>query len=37
VLSGWEQEGILQDEGHRMQAEFGTTYIHARLIQPAAD
>jgi hypothetical protein len=36
VISGWVQEGLLQDEAHRMQAEFGTTYIMARLVQPAA-
>lgn len=37
VLNQWTQDGVLQDEGHRMQAEFGVTYIHARLIEPAAN
>lgn len=35
VIAEWERTGVLQDPGHRLQAEFGTTYMTARLIQPA--
>jgi hypothetical protein len=35
VLTEWRQNGTLQNDGHRQQAEFGTTYIEARRIQPA--
>jgi hypothetical protein len=36
VLDEWEQAGVLESEGHRLQAEFGSTYIQARRVQPAA-
>jgi hypothetical protein len=36
VLSAWQQSGALQNDGHRQQAEFGTTYMEARRIQPAS-
>lgn len=35
VLSTWLEEGVLQSEGQRSQAEFGATYIEARRVQPA--
>jgi hypothetical protein len=34
-LDQWEQAGVLESEGHRLQAEFGTTYIEARRVAPA--
>jgi hypothetical protein len=34
VLTAWQQNGALQNDGHRQQAEFGTTYIEARRIMP---
>jgi hypothetical protein len=37
VLDEWEQQGVLQSADHRLQAEYGTTYIAARRIQPAAN
>jgi hypothetical protein len=36
LLDEWEQAGVLESEGHRLQAQFGTTYIEARRIEPAA-
>jgi anti-sigma factor RsiW len=36
LLDEWVQSGILESEGHRLQAEFGSTYIQARRVQPAA-
>lgn len=36
VLTAWQQAGTLQNDGHRRQAEFGTTYIEARRIEPAS-
>lgn len=35
VLTAWQQSGALQNDGHRQQAEFGTTYMEARRIEPA--
>jgi hypothetical protein len=35
VLDGWMERGVLQSEDHRLQAEYGTTYIEARRVQPA--
>lgn len=35
LTSQWLQQGVLQNEDQRMQAEFGTTYIEARQIRPA--
>jgi hypothetical protein len=37
VLADWERAGVLQDPGHRLQAEFGTTYLLARRIDPVAN
>jgi hypothetical protein len=36
VLGAWQQSGALQNEGHRAQAEYGTTFIEARRIRPAS-
>jgi hypothetical protein len=35
VLDEWMERGVLQTEDHRLQAEYGTTYIEARRVQPA--
>ena len=35
VLAGWQQSGVLQDDGQRQQAEFGTHFIEARRVTPA--
>jgi hypothetical protein len=35
VLNAWEQAGVLENAGHRAQAEYGDTYIEARAIRPA--
>jgi hypothetical protein len=35
LLDEWEQAGVLRSEGDRLQAEYGTTYIQARRVQPA--
>jgi hypothetical protein len=37
VLSAWQANGALLDEGHRAQAEYGTTFIEARRIRPSSD
>lgn len=34
VLTSWMELGVLQSEGQRSQAEFGSTYIEARRVQP---
>lgn len=36
LLEQWQQAGVLRNEGDRMQAEYGTTYIEASQVQPAA-
>lgn len=36
VLNAWQQNGALQNQGHRDQAEYGTTFIEARRIHPAS-
>lgn len=35
VLDEWEQSGVLESEDHRLQAEYGSTYLEARQVQPA--
>jgi hypothetical protein len=35
VLNAWMERGVLQSEGQRSQAEFGSTYIEARRVGPA--
>jgi hypothetical protein len=35
LLAEWQQAGVLRSEGDRMQAEFGSSYIEARRVQPA--
>lgn len=35
TVAQWLQQGVLQNDDQRMQAEFGTTYIEARQIRPA--
>lgn len=35
VLDEWMRTGVLESEDHRLQAEFGTTYLQARRTQPA--
>jgi hypothetical protein len=37
VLAEWQQAGVLRNESDRLQAEYGTTYIEARQVQPAAN
>lgn len=34
VLGAWEQSGVLQNPGHRAQAEFGSTFLEARTVRP---
>lgn len=36
LLDAWRQNGILESDDHRMQAEFGSSYIQARRVEPAA-
>jgi hypothetical protein len=36
VLDGWTERGVLQTADQRMQAEYGTTYLEARRVTPAA-
>jgi len=36
LVGQWMTAGVLQSEDQRMQAEFGTTYLDARQIRPAA-
>jgi hypothetical protein len=36
VLDQWEQSGVLESADHRLQAEYGTTYLQARRVEPAA-
>lgn len=36
ALNAWLDAGVLQTEGQRSQAEFGTTYIEAQRVRPAA-
>jgi hypothetical protein len=36
VLDEWEQTGVLESSDHRLQAEFGTTYLQARRVEPVA-
>jgi hypothetical protein len=36
VLDEWEQSGVLESDDHRLQAEYGSTYLQARRIEPAA-
>ena len=35
TLTAWLQQGVLQNEDQRLQAEFGSTYMEARQIRPA--
>jgi cytochrome c-type biogenesis protein CcmH/NrfG len=35
LVGQWLQQGVLQNEDQRMQAEFGGTYIEARQVRPA--
>lgn len=35
LLSQWLQQGVLESEGHQMQASFGSSYLAARRVQPA--
>ena len=35
VLDRWQQSGVLTSDGDRQQAEYGTSYIEARRLQPA--
>jgi hypothetical protein len=35
VLTQWQQAGVLQSDGDRQQAEYGSSYIEARRLQPA--
>jgi hypothetical protein len=37
MLDEWEQTGVLQSADHRLQAEYGATYIEARRVVPAAN
>jgi hypothetical protein len=37
LLDEWEQAGVLQSSDHRLQAEYGATYIEARRVVPAAN
>jgi hypothetical protein len=34
VLDEWQETGVLETSDHRLQAEYGTTYIEARRVQP---
>ena len=34
VLNAWEQSGAIQNEGHRAQAEYGTSFIQASAVRP---
>jgi hypothetical protein len=36
VVDEWMESGVLQSEDHRLQALFGSTYIEARTVRPAA-
>ncbi len=36
TLNAWQQSGAIRDAGQRAQAEFGTTFIEARRVVPAA-
>ncbi|MCI0436119.1 MAG: hypothetical protein L0271_21125 [Gemmatimonadetes bacterium] len=36
MLNAWQQSGAIQDAGQRAQAEFGTTFIEATRVVPAA-
>lgn len=36
VLTAWQESGTLENDGHRQQAEFGSTYMEARRIIPAS-
>jgi hypothetical protein len=35
VLDGWVESGVLEDADQRMLAEFGSTFISARRVEPA--
>lgn len=35
LVAQWVQQGVLEDDQQRMQAEFGSSYIEARLVRPA--
>ena len=35
VLDGWMESGVLQNADQRMLAEFGSTFISARRVEPA--
>lgn len=35
LVSQWVQQGVLQNDDQRMQAEFGSTYIEARQVRSA--
>jgi hypothetical protein len=37
LLDEWEQAGVLQSADHRLQAEYGSTFIEARRVVPAAN
>lgn len=36
LLTEWQQAGVLRSDGDRMQAEYGSSYIEARRLTPAA-
>jgi len=37
LLEQWRQSGVLESDDHKMQAEFGGSYIEARRVQPAVN
>jgi hypothetical protein len=37
ILDEWLETGVLQSEDHRLQAQFGVTYMNAHQVQPAAN
>ncbi|HSJ09937.1 MAG TPA: hypothetical protein VK928_08480 [Longimicrobiales bacterium] len=37
LLDQWRQAGVLESDDHKMQAEFGSSFIEARLVQPAGN
>lgn len=37
LLDQWRQAGVLESDDHKMQAEFGSSYIEARRVQPAGN
>lgn len=37
LLEQWRTTGVLESDDHRMQAEFGSSYIEARRVEPAGN